>query len=397
MDVIEPAQASIGGRLPARVVAPDSESEVAEALAAARLQGEAVVPMGGGTALQVGDPPERYDLALSTARLTGVVEYAPADLTIVVRAGTTLAELDRELAEHGQFLPLDAPYPDRATVGGVLASRAGGMWRGAYASGRDMVIGMRVALPSGGIAKSGGRVVKNVAGYDLAKLFIGSFGTLGVIVEVAFKIYPRPAVMETLVMPAGSLRAGFDIAVGMSAAASGLLSVAVLSGPLGARLGLAGPAVVTVAGGTGRAAEEAVRALHARAQPVTVQASGQKDAESLLAAVRDVPGSATARCSALPGALRAAVAPWEDLEVLAYPLVGFAYVRAPEWTAEGLRLARQRVRASGGSVVILDRPAGLATVSAWGDVGPEIELMRRVKSTFDPQRVLSPGRFVGGL
>src|SRR5262249_45858493 len=159
----------------------------------------AVCPRGSGTKRGLGSPPRRCDLIVSTERLDQVVEYAPANLTVVAQAGVTLASLQQTLAPANQHLPLDPPFASAATLGGIVATNASGPRRLGYGTARDLVIGTRVATTGGLLTRSGGRVVKNVAGYDLNKLYIGSLGTLGLIVEIGFKIAPRPALQTTVV------------------------------------------------------------------------------------------------------------------------------------------------------------------------------------------------------
>ena len=347
--------------------------------------------------LSIGNPPLGYDLALSTSRLIGIVEYNPADLTVIARAGTTMAELERELRENGQFLPLDPPLPDRATIGGVLASNASGRWRTAYGSARDMVIGMRVALPSGQVAKSGGRVVKNVAGYDLAKLFIGSFGSLGVIVEAALKIYPLPAATHTLVVPAGELPAAFQTARFLAEIGPGVLTVAVVNEALGLSLGLPGVATVVTVGGTARAAQELVERIRAGAQG-NVRTVREEEEAALTGALRDFPASADLKVSTVPTASGEAFALQQIREGLSYPAVGLSYLRVGDLTDEAVSAYRARLAKVRGAAILLRGDVDLKrTADAWGSAGPQIELMRKVKDVFDPERVVSPGRFVGGL
>ena len=197
---------AVDGLSPRIVVMPATPHEVAAVLETANASGAAVLPRGGGTQTALGMPPQRYDVALDLKRLNGVVEYEPADLTVTVEAGMRLSELQKLLGEKGQWLPLDPPLPDEATIGGVLATNVSGPARLRYGSSRDLVIGMTVALASGEVVKSGGRVVKNVAGYDLAKLHIGALGTLGVIVQAVFKVAPLP-VQDVAVMVPGDLEA----------------------------------------------------------------------------------------------------------------------------------------------------------------------------------------------
>ena len=183
---------SIDGIVPAAMVAPGSVEQVAEILRFANAERLTLVPAGGFTQQDIGRTPGRVDIVLSTARLNGVEHYDPGDLTLGVAAGTTLAQLDAVLAANAQFLPIDAMLPERATIGGVLATAANGPLKHGYGGVRDFCIGVSFVTAEGRIAKGGGRVVKNVAGYDLMKLMIGSHGTLGVIVRANFKVFPRP-------------------------------------------------------------------------------------------------------------------------------------------------------------------------------------------------------------
>src|SRR6266704_2585893 len=176
--------------VPARYVAePASTQEAAAVLRAAAAQDLAVVVRGAGTRQDWAVPPRRLDLILETRRLTGVVEHAAGDLIVVVRAGTPMAELQDKLAPAGQQLALDAG----GTVGGTVAANASGPRRMLYGTARDLLIGITVVRADGIVAKAGGKVVKNVAGYDLSRLFTGSFGTLGLIVEAVFRLHPLPA------------------------------------------------------------------------------------------------------------------------------------------------------------------------------------------------------------
>ncbi|MDQ3811771.1 MAG: FAD-binding oxidoreductase, partial [Chloroflexota bacterium] len=180
-------------------VRPTSAEAVAEALRAADSAGHAVMPVGGGTHLDLGMPPARQDVLLSTVGLNRVVEYEPADLTVTVEAGMRFMDLQAMLREQGQMVALDPPVAAESTIGGVVAANLSGPVRFAHGTARDLVIGTRVANANGTLTRAGGRVVKNVAGYDLNKLYIGSLGTLGVIVELGFKLAPIPPSTATLV------------------------------------------------------------------------------------------------------------------------------------------------------------------------------------------------------
>ncbi|MBI3980346.1 MAG: FAD-binding oxidoreductase [Chloroflexi bacterium] len=189
----------IDGRTPTMACRPATVDGVAAVLRAATAAQLAVASLGGGTQRSWGGRLDRLDLVLALGRLDRIVECEPADLTITVEAGVPLGRLQTELARHRQFLPLDPPLPPTATIGGVVATGASGSLRFGYGTARDFVLGARFVLADGTVARTGGRVVKNVAGYDLAKLLIGSFGTLGVVVELSLKVSPLPADWQTLV------------------------------------------------------------------------------------------------------------------------------------------------------------------------------------------------------
>ena len=181
----------IGEATPMAAVRPADEREVSRLLALAWIEGLAVVPWGGGLHQTLGGPPSRYDLALDLTRLDRVVDHQPGDMTATVQAGIRLGALDDHLGQHGQFLPLDPPRGDQATVGGVLATNLSGPLRCRYGTARDLVLGIRIVHADGTITKGGGRVVKNASAYDIPKLYLGAHGTLGVIVEATVRVYPR--------------------------------------------------------------------------------------------------------------------------------------------------------------------------------------------------------------
>ena len=183
---------------PSEILRPETPEQVAQMLKNASDENRAVIPVGGGTMLDYSGPLHRGDLWISLEKLNRVLDYQPANLTVRAEAGITLDALNASLAQHGQYLPLDPPCPSRATIGGILATNASGPLRVRYGAARDLLIGIRVALADGQIVRGGGQVVKNVAGYDLPKLFIGSLGTLGIIVEATFKLAPLPKKTATL-------------------------------------------------------------------------------------------------------------------------------------------------------------------------------------------------------
>lgn len=201
LSLIAPLQDStpfaLGSMRPIAALTPPDASSIAATLALLAEEGGACVPWGGGCRQEMGFLPARYDVALSAANLTRLVDLQPGDLTVTAEAGMTLAHLQSLLAEHGQFVALESPYPQRETIGGLLATGGSALLRYAYGAPRDQVIGIAAAMPNGAVVRAGGRVVKNVAGYDLCKLFTGSMGTLGVLVEATFRVRPLPPSLRT--------------------------------------------------------------------------------------------------------------------------------------------------------------------------------------------------------
>src|SRR5215467_11222063 len=209
-----PADA-VSGVQPLLILEPATESQLAAALRLANESKLVVIPRGGGTKLGWGNPPSRAGLVLSTARLNRVTQHAWADLTVTVEAGCTTQTLQETLARHGQRLALDPLWPEKATVGGILSTNDSGALRLRFGALRDLIIGVTIALPDGTLASSGGKVVKNVAGYDLPKLVTGALGTLGVITRAVFRLHPIPHHTRTLTTTASSLEAAQELILGV--------------------------------------------------------------------------------------------------------------------------------------------------------------------------------------
>ena len=189
---------NVDGLTPSKFAEPDRPRDVADVLAEAAAHGDAVAPIGGATSLGLGNIPERLDVGLSTSLLRGIIDYQPTDLTLSVAAGSSFADVQAVLAEHGQWLPIEVPYPERATIGGLVATAIAGPRRYGSGSLRDLLIGISAAHPSGTVTKAGGLVVKNVTGFDLMRLYLGSLGTLGIVVSANFKVLPLPRHEATL-------------------------------------------------------------------------------------------------------------------------------------------------------------------------------------------------------
>jgi glycolate oxidase FAD binding subunit len=390
-------------------VRPASADELAEALHAADQAGQAVAPVGGGTQLDLGSPPMREDVALRTTALDRVVEYEPADLTVTVEAGMRFGDLQARLREQGQFLALDPAVEPEATIGGVLATNVSGPLRFAYGTARDLVIGTRVANPDGTLTRAGGRVVKNVAGYDLNKLYIGSLGTLGVIVEVSFKLAPLPPATATLVGQFESADEVRTVASSVLHSPLSPLAMELLGGGAAEAAGLPrGYVVVFRLGGYEAAVERQVRDLGALLVGhggVRLEVAGTTWDDLARVRVSAMRQALVLKC-AVPIAQSTALVDLLERELAdLHPAVwahagnGVAYASctAPSDPATLARL-REQVRALGdnASLVVQRCPPDLQ-VDRWGDPGASLALMRAIKAKLDPRNTLNPGRYVGGI
>jgi glycolate oxidase FAD binding subunit len=392
-----PAQFSVDGVTPSSVIEPSSIEELATALRDADNRGAAVIPWGTGRHMSLGNVPARYDIALRTTKLDRMIEYEPADMTITVEAGITMGRLQSLLAEHGQFLPIDAPTD--ATVGGVLSAGVSGPSRHAYGLPRDWLIGCRIALADGTIVKGGGRVVKNVAGYDMPKLVIGSLGTLGVTVEATFKLAPLPPAQETLVVRCESLEEATRLAFAVDERSLALRAVAIrqAQGPITAAFWLSG---------TSAAVERTRREVESLCSGKTASLVDSEPVwwANVEATFTSPPASdmtVTVRASLLPSdiaAFCAEIAP-RPVDLIAYPTTGvvLAQLDASEDIVAFVNDTRRCVSAQGGSLVVTTAPLEVKRrIDVWGEV-EGLALMRSLKQQFDPKSTLNPGRYVGGI
>jgi glycolate oxidase FAD binding subunit len=411
----------VEGRTPEAAVFPGTVEEVR---AVVTLAAEAEVPViawGGGTAAAAGMPAPRPGLVLGLRRLDRVVEHEPGDLTVTVEAGRTVAALQATLRERGQWLSLDPPDAARATIGGVLATSASGPRRHLYGTMRDLVIGLTVVTADGSVVRGGGKVVKNVAGYDLPKLFVGSCGTLGVIVELTAKLRPLPDDECLVAVPFESLKdAGAAVRVVM---ASDLVpnAVDVLDGEALRALGLAGAPAALLIGFDG-VAEQVTWQVEELGR--LAPAGGGREPRVLTADLW--PRLSTAATDAFAGSaavMRLCVLPTQVTDVMEQ---GSALARArglaSAWSAHGgvgvvtgaLGLAAERpdtsavadalrewrgiARACAGYAVLDAAPLAVKeAVGVWDDAGAAGRIMRRIKEELDPKNVLNPGRFVGNI
>ena len=386
-------------------VTPAELGEAEEALREAAGLRWHVSFLGGGTELGLGYTPPRVDLLVRTARLTRIVEYAPADMTVTVEAGVRLETLQSELRSHGQRLALDPPRADAQTLGGLLSTNAFGPRRTRFGSLRDLIVGISIIRADGVRVRGGGKVVKNVAGFDLPKLMVGALGTLGMIAMATLRLHPLPE--TTRLLRIGGCDAARLRALRRAAVSAQLEPAALFA----ARVEGCYDLYVLFEGFEAGANEQAARCERLAetfgnvAEPRDPALLGALDAECRTA------GSLRLRVAAPPAALEAlerfALAPLvenlDDAKAVVYPSLGIAFVSGVPAdrpaAANALGQARSAVEGLGGNLVVTESADdGLAReVDPFGTLPPSFALMRALKDRFDPEHRLNGGRFLGGL
>ncbi len=396
----------VDGVTPRWVVRPGTVAEVAAVVRA----GVSLVASGLGRHLDVGGPPRALDVLLRLDRLDRVLDHQAGDMTVSVEAGRPLAALQATLAAAGQWLPVDPPRPERTTIGGLVAADLSGPLRASQGTVRDLLLGLTVVAAGGALVHGGGRVVKNVAGYDLPKLHVGALGSVGVIVEATFKVRPRPAREGAVVIACRTVGEAADVALAIRDALDPCWLEVAGSG------GLAdGP-------GTGAAVAAGLAGIPAEVESGCAQVRAVAKARGCRAVIVDDgagfrrglgefdcdPAAALLRAATLPtevgrvieAAESAAHAQGAVVRTLAHAangVVRIAVARAADVPAL-VRTLRSSLELHGGSLVVhRATPEVKAAVDVWGDAGPGAGLMRRIKQAFDPAGVFAPGRFVGGL
>jgi glycolate oxidase FAD binding subunit len=380
------AQRSIDGVTPARSLRPATTDELAAAIAAADAAREAVVLWGGGTRIGVGDPPERYDIAIDLTGLVGIVEHSPADLVCTVRAGTTLTELATSLRASGQRWPVEAPCPEQATVGGTIASAAAGPSRLRYQHPRDWTIGCTAVLGDGTVTHAGGRVVKNVTGYDLTRLYSGSYGTLAALTEITLKLMALPERTVTLRAVDRDNRAALRMAAELRATHLPLDALAIVNGAAAQRFGDARVSVFVRVSGQHDAVERVAQTVRER--------TGASECDATVwDTITSLPGKTglVARAGWPPGH-----EPPHGLdlsEAVIYPGSGIAFVLGAI-EPEAFTAMRASVEAASGALVVerADMAFKHAVGGAWGRPRVPLAIARALKQRFDPHGVLAPGR-----
>ncbi len=390
-------------------VQPESLEELAESLGEWGRSGKTIELGGRFTKRAMGGEIGESDVLLSTRRLNRVLAYEPKDLTISVEAGITFRELSDALASNNQMLPLDPPFSEQATLGGVVATNGSGPRRRRYGTVRDMLIGVKMVTLEGKTVQSGGMVVKNVTGLDMGKLLIGSFGTLACMATLNFKVFPRPAEVRTFALSLDSLETLLMLRRELTRGTLQPMALDLLNAAAVRRMGLDLPGLyllVMEAGGNQAAIDrcqqefEQLVQQHTQSQPLTLEG---EQAEAVWRSIRDFtptvlkiqPQACVLRVSATPSQIGAVFQVSEAGEtqpaVVVRGGVAVAYIHCD--SVEEAAACLGRLRDAGLKTVVEFSPAGAKrTLEQWTNPGPDLEIMRRVKQKFDPNNLLNPGR-----
>lgn len=386
---------AVDGVEPGWTVRPGSIDEVATVVA----EGSSLVASGLGGHLDMGAPPAPFDVLLRLDRLAAVVAHEAADMTVTVQAGCPLARLDETLAADGQWLPLDPPRPELTSVGGLIAANLSGPLRASQGTVRDLLLGIRVVGAGGTLVAGGGRVVKNVAGYDLPKLHVGAFGTAGVVVEATFKVKPRPERESAVTVTCPTLAEAAELALVVRDAVDPLwIEIA--------GVGVLGETAVLAVGAGGIAAEvdAACGTVEGLARPRGWDAVRVEDGAALRLRLVDLGSSrdlTTLRAATLPSEVGGIMERLQQrsptVRQVAHAASGVvrAAVADPDDVAPLVTALRPVLEAGGGSFVVERAPMAVKRhLDVWGDPGPGGGLMARVRQAFDPAGIFAPGRFV---
>ena len=399
------AEDTVDGVAPSFVVEPGSTEDISELMKLANDRFLSLAPRGGGTSMGLGNPPRELDLILSTTRMNAVVEHVPGDQVVRVQSGIRFGDLQERLAGSDQMLGVDPPEAGSgATVGGIVASNSSGPRRYRYGTIRDLIIGITVVLADGTVAKAGGKVVKNVAGYDLAKLFTGSLGTLGVIAECNFRLHPRPETARTVAVELSDTASA-------GAASQAMLHAQIV--PSAVELLWSGETrmltvlIEGIPSGVEAQAETATHILGGFGEVRTLTDGDEVEPPSPPGAGGDeVAVKISAPPAELAGVLDSTLGASSRLgvtpRITGHAGTGVTYVGlsggGEEARAGVVEELREIWLRRGGSVVVREAPPAFKErVEAWGPIGTRLDLSRRVKEKFDPRGILNPGRFVGGI
>ena len=426
----ESAAYAFDGCFPKAVVLPASIQEIQDVLQFAAKRDMSVIPAGTGTKLGIGNLPPKVDMVLATTRLNDVIEYEPADLTVTVEAGIRLVDLQKELAKHRQYLVLNPPYAEQCTIGGIVAANASGSFRLRHGTARNQVLGLRVVHANGTVVKSGGKVVKNVAGYDLNKLYIGAFGTLGIITEVALKLSPIPTRQAAIAAEFHDIHnaANTGLSIVGSQTLPMFVNLFINSDPMpvetdGQGSDTTNSGTFTLIAGFGGDPETVAWQLtqsqeivkqngaigvttiegkpHQRLQKTIQEFSADNgETENVIAKIN------LKRTDIAEFAGHIAASSWgSDVQMMLLLGSGVLYLTIPlvgetdfQYLADVLMQLRQSAVEKRGNLIIETAPPELKRhIDVWGRVGDTLRLMKQVKAKFDAGGLLNPGRFVASI
>jgi len=410
---------AVDGKVPKTVVSPGSIDEVSQVVGYANAQRLAIIPRGNGTKMRIGGIPKRADIVLCTGRLNRITDRDCENLTLSVESGVTLNEVQRDLEGRGYFLPLDPPFTDKATLGGIVAANSSGPRRLLYGTARDLITGIKAVFPNGDIVVSGGKTAKNVSGYDMVKLLIGSLGTLGIICEITFNLLPLPEKKSTLLIPFPSLDDAYGfvydlIGSQLLPASLNLLNAAAANkikhpmpshkGKYLAAIGLEGIAEavdrqVSDMGERGRKHEDFWNAIRDFAQEIATDSPNLVSLKSnvliskskeLLRSYENIADKAGVECAFVNqcgnGIIYSHLLVEEDLDSKVDPLVELIG-----------QFTSQASQYEGNLMVESSPPSIKERVNVWGISRSDYGIMQRIKEQVDPGGILNPGRFIGGM
>ena len=387
-------------------VYPNTQEELAALIACARQNRWRVLPCGSGSKLDWGGLVEGVNIAVSTARLNRLVEHAVGDLTVTAAAGMKFADLQAVLGAAGQFLPIDPAYPQQATLGGIVATADTGSLRHRYRGVRDLLLGITFVRSDGKIAVAGGRVVKNVAGYDLMKLFTGSYGTLGIISQVTFRVYPLPESSGTVILTgeAGALAQAAQILLSSALTPT---AVDLLSPDLVTKLGLGkGTGLIVRFQSIAESVQQQSARLLEVGEKLGLQGTkcSENDEHQLWQRLPETMWNYGTKSAIIckigirPSEAVKAINELPIQDALIHAGSGLGVLRFETATAETLLQVRQKCEAKGGFLTVLVAPTDIKQeLDVWGYTGSAIDVMGRIKQQFDPENILSPNRFLSGI
>ncbi|MBS58115.1 MAG: hypothetical protein CL735_05070 [Chloroflexi bacterium] len=413
--------------LPGSVFTPNNSFEIMDFVRQSNNDNLSIIPFGGGTRKNFGMPPIRYDTALDMSELNAVINHNPDDLTISVQAGITLDSLQAVLLEHGQFLPISAPLSHLTTIGGILASDSNGPIKWRYGHFRDLVIGMKFFNSEGSIIKTGGNVVKNVTGYDTAKLHIGALGTLGIISEVSMRLMPKPRVNNTVVAQFGNMKLATSVSKAIFHSSVMPLALSIFTGNVANRLGVSANTenvflAVNIVGGPDsveRQQKELLQFCFAGDSNdfkiLTFLETGSfwqkltdfgwEDSSPSLSIVR-VSTDFSKIDKLMNYLFKIQFEDRLNIELILNPGYGTIDIH---WIGQTSQIDLEKftksfketirfLRSQSERVIIESCPSSIKReINVWGEIPDGFPLMRSIKEQYDPNVIFNPGRFVDGI